>query len=367
MPDVVLKVNGEVFGGWKSLRVERSLERCAGMFSLGLTELWPDSALARNCAPGDACVLTLDGVTVVTGYVDQVGVQYSDSDHSVSVEGRDRTADLVDCSAIRPTGGWQGSTVLDIARDLARPFEVSVVSDVDIGGAFPQFALQQGETAFEAIERLARTRALLVTSTPQGNLLLTRPGTTRVATALVLGQNILEGSGTLSHRERFSEYVFKGQAAGGDFFSGRDASQMSAKATDPAVRRYRPLLVLGESQDVAASMRERALWEANVRAARSQQIQYKVQGWAHSEGLWAVNTLVTVRDPWLRLDQELLIKRVAFSLDESGSFTELELTRSDAFQALPLRQAPAPAAAAGGGFFWDQPAAGASQNAGGRS
>jgi len=354
MLELQLKVNGMIYGGWTSMRLERGMEQCSGMFELNVTELWPEQRTAREIAPGDECTVLLAGTTVVTGYVDEMTLSYSASKHDVAVRGRDKTADLVDCSAVKPAGQWSGRKLEQIAADLCQPFGIKVLTQTDTGKAFPNFALQQGETVFEAIERMARIRAVLVTSDGLGNLVLARASTERISTPLVLGQNLLESSGTLSYRERFSSYTMKGQSAGGDWFNGKAASQVKAEAKDPGVKRYRPLIVVSESQDVAASLKDRVLWEASVRAARSNDITCKVQGWAHADGLWEPNKLVHVRDPWLRLDTDLLIKKVAYTLDDSGTFCELALTSPDAYKLLPLKETTGGSGGSGGDKFkWD--------------
>lgn len=336
MSDVQLITGGRVHAGWKSLRVQRGMDQCSGSFELGVSELWGGRDSTRSIAPGETCRLLVDGESVVTGYVDEVTIDYSASAHQVDVRGRDKTADLVDCSAIRGTGQWQGVKLEAIAQQLAAPFGIRVTAAVDTGKAFPNFALQEGETVFEAIERMARIRALLLQTDGAGNLVITRAGLNRVSTALRLGENILQARAGLNLRDRFSQYVFKGQAAGGDFFSGTTVSQIKAVATDPGVSRYRPLVVVAEAQDVAASLTQRAQWEANVRAARSTEVSITVQGWHHADGLWQPNTIVAVRHAALRLDDELLIKSVTFTLDDNGTTTQLSLTRADAFTLLPL-------------------------------
>lgn len=351
MPDVQLKVNGSIYGGWKSMRLERGMEQCAGVFELGITELWADLIESREISPGDECTVLLKETTVITGFVDEMTFAYTDTTHDLSVRGRDKTGDLVDCSAIKPAGQWTGRKLEQIAADLCKPFGIKVITETDTGKPFPRFALQQGESVFEAVERMARIRAVLVTSDGKGNLVFTRASTKRVATVLELGANIKEANATLSFKDRFSKYILKGQAAGGDFFSGKAASQIKAEATDPRVTRYRPLIVVSEGQDIAASLKDRVKWEASVRAARSNDISITVQGWTHADGLWEPNTLVYVRDSWTRLDAELLIKKVSYRLDSGGTFTELTLTSADAYKLLPLKESNG----SGGGFHWDTP------------
>ncbi|MDP3715185.1 MAG: contractile injection system protein, VgrG/Pvc8 family, partial [Burkholderiales bacterium] len=255
--------------------------------------------------------------------------------HTVGVSGRDATGDLVDCAAIHKSGRWAGRRMEQIAADLCSPYGITVRAATDTGAALPSWQIQEGESAFECIERLARDRGVLLVSDGQGGLSISRAGTTRIGTALVRGENILAASGTLSLRERFSTYIVKGEQPGTDDVFAEQIRQ-KAIAADAVVTRHRPLIVLAEDQATAASMKRRAEWERNVRAGRSIDITVTVQGWAHAAGLWEPNRLVRVTDEWLRLDDDLLIKQVGFSLDEQGTRCELALTMPQAFDLIPL-------------------------------
>lgn len=336
------------------MRIGLGMDQVCGTFEFEVSELWPGQPQPRQVQPGEPCEVKVNGVTLITGYVDEVRIEHDAQRHRVAVAGRDRTADLVDCSAVWPTGQWKGRDILQIARDLCAPFGIAVSADVDVGKPLQSFALVQGETVFEAIERLARIRALLLVSDGKGGLKLTRAGVAKVATALVLGQNVLAGRASLSFRDRYSKYTAKGQAVGDDFVNGRQVSQIAARAVDEGVSRHRPLLLLGENQDAAATLQQRVQWEANVRAARSTEVDITVQGWHHSAGLWQPNTLVKVTDSLLRLDHELLIVGVALELNEKGTLATLSLTRPDAFTLLPIR-AQSSSVGRADRFSWDMP------------
>lgn len=334
MPDVRLDIDGVGYGGWQQIRIQRSMEQIAGSFELTVSERWPGQDAPRPIRPGNACRLTIDGDTVITGYVDDVTVEYDGANHTVRVAGRDKTADLVDCSA--PSTEWKGQTLLEGARKLCAPFGIRVSADVDTGGKFARLKGNEGDAVFDLLESAARIRAVLLVSDGLGNLLLTRAATRRIATSLVLGENVLECSAQFSHRDRFSTYTVKGQRAGDDTWSTTAAAHPSAKATDQRVTRHRPLLVIAEEQIDAAAAGVRAKWERNVRWGRSQRITYTVQGWRHAGGLWAPNWLVNVRDGLLGIEGDRLLAGVTFLLDGQGLRTELSLVPREAFERVAL-------------------------------
>lgn len=345
MSRVELKAGGSHFGGWKAVRVIRGLDQIAGAFYLEVSDRWAGQDLPRKIVPGDSCELLLDGKPVIVGWVDELNVSYDAGSHNISVAGRDATGDLVDCAAISGAGQWNSRTISQIAADLCKPFGVRVRVDegVDVGRPFAAFALQEGETVFEALDRMARMRGLWLMSDGAGGVLITRVAKKRSGGALQLGVNILSASAQLDFKERFSRYIVKGQAPGSDTLSGTYASQIKREATDPAVRRYRPTIVLAEGgADGPASVKDRALWQSRVNAARSLNISVTVQGWSPTGGvgtLWEPNRLVRVDDEWLGIQQQdLLIKQVIFSLSDKGTTTELALTMPDAFELLPLKE-----------------------------
>lgn len=334
MPDVLLTVGGRRYAGWQTVRIRRGIEQIAGAFELTVSERWPGRKTPWPIRPGDACTMAADGTTVITGHVDDVLPGFDATSHSLRVTGRDATGELVDCSAVHPSGTWEARTLLQIAGELCQPFGIPV-SGPD-GKPFRRFSLQQGETVHEAIERLCRFRGLLPVSDGQGGLVLTTAGTERVPVRLVQDENILAASGRLSNRDRFSRYTVKGQMSGDDFTEPEQHAAPSATVDDPGVMRYRPLIVIAEGPGDSGQLKDRARWEAAVRRGRSSLVALTVQGWSHPGGLWQPNTRVIVTSPWLQMDAEMLIVAVTLVLDEQGTRTELEVCKPEAFKRLAL-------------------------------
>ncbi len=351
---VRLLVNGTDYGGWKSVRIAAGIDRQARDFDLSVTDRWPGSDIPRRIAPGDECKVYIGSDLVLTGYVDGTPISHDAKTVTVAVKGRSRTADLVDCSAIHEPGQFQGRTVEQIATDLAAPYDVAVVAAVDTGAPIADHQLQQGETVFESIDRLLKLRALLSTDDAEGRLVLTRAGTARASTALVVGENVLTGSASLDVKDRYSEYRVKGQRAGegnADDGGGGDdegpdigaltdeaatTSQVMAVHADTGIKRKRVLVIVADGQPDGGTARERARWEAAHRAGKSYEASYTVQGWRQADGrLWVPNELVRVRDPIIGYDLEMLVAEVSYSLSESGSVTTLTVAPKAAYELLP--------------------------------
>lgn len=331
-PDLVLKVSGGLYSGWKSVRINRGIEQIAGTFDLSVTERWSGQDTARPIKPGESCQVLMGGVPVITGYVDDVKISYDSGSHGFSVTGRDKTGDLVDCAAIHKSGQWSGRKVEQIAADLCAPFGIKVIKEVDTGSVLSEFTIQEGESAFECIERAARMRSILLVSDGLGNLVITRAGKTSSGAELVEGKNIKKCDGEFSWKDRFSKYIVKGQAQGNDEDNSEAVTGQKGEASDGNIARYRPLIVIAEDQGHAATFKQRAEWESSVRTGRGNRVSVTVQGWQHAGGLWLPNTLVRLRSPLISIDADFLISACAYTLDDAGTVTDLTLTLPEAFE-----------------------------------
>jgi len=347
MSDVVLLVNGQKYTGWTSIEIEQNLQAVSSRFSLNVSDTQGitgarESGAPLSIYPGDACAIELDQVRVMTGYVDQVIPSFSANQHELRLSGRDKTADLVDCSVFNAPGEFNQLKLDRIVRILCEPFGIGVRVDADavghIGAALSVFSIQPGESVWEAIERAARLRGVLMVSDTQGNVLITRAAkNTRAHTALIQGENILSASATFNHNTRFSVYSVQATSPWSDDLPAAFANAIEGLAYDENIKRFRPKVIKAETASSNAQAQRRAQWEAAVRAARSGSVQITTLGWTQGDGsLWKINTLVAVKSPWLSIDGDLLITAVRFSKDESsGTHSQLTLMRADAFEAKP--------------------------------
>ena len=343
-PDLRLKVDGVLYGGWQSIRVTRSIEQLAGAFELSVTERWSGQDTVRPIRPGAACQILIDDVPVITGYIDDVRMSYDSGSHTVSVSGRDKAGDLVDCSAA--FFPYVGMSLLSIATRLCKPFGIAVIDEAKANGAFSTLRPNPGDSVFTSLDACAKVRGVLIVSDGNGGIVITRASKTRIGAALVLGENILSSVSTFSHKDRFSEYSVATQQEmlDGETY-GTQAIHIMAKAQDAAVERYRPLTVINDKLLDRKQAHERATWERKVRYGKGQRIQYIVNGWHYdADTLWPINRLVAVKDEHLSVDFDLLIVGTTFTLDDRGFRTDLTLSPRDGFDLLQALE---------GGDLWD--------------
>ena len=181
-------------------------------------------------------------------------------------------------------------------------------------------------------------------ATPDGDLGLTRARTRGGADsppAVILGGDKatpVKATGTFEAQERYRNYRILAQQ-GGEAGTAEDRAHVVAVAEDTEVKRYRPLTIVAGDQLDNAAAKAQVLWEANVRRGRARRASYTIAGWRDDRGrLWRPNTIVKVKDPWLRIDHELLLVSVRLTVNEDAIETDLDLADPSAY----LREPPDP-------------------------
>lgn len=338
MNNVELKVDGKIFSGWTSVTVNRSIETMAGYFDLGVNV--QTSTDLSSLAPGKPFTLSIDGQTVITGYTDGRRRQMGADSMKITIAGRDKTADLIDCAAIYKGGQWKKRTLEQIARDLCQPYGVAVrweLTDAESAAPFTSFTLDHSETVYEALGRAARARGVLITSNAAGDLVFTRADESH-SDRLVLGENLLSVDFDEDYRDRFSEYTVKGHGRSngkvGDTVDARTIASQKGTATDSEITRYRPIIILADSKIDAQSATARALREQRRRLAKSVTFEAQLDGWTRSNGqIWMPNILAEIDASKFAIQTgPLLVSKVVLTLDDrEGVKTTLTLAPRDGF------------------------------------
>lgn len=335
---------GKAYHGWRELSIVKNLNSIAGGFRLDVIDAFRPKNTEFPLKPGTFVHFHIGDESVSTGYIDKLEASFEPGNKSIKVAGRDLAGDLVDSSVLGPAT-FTNLDLKSLAEKLVDPFnssrkfsKIQVLNQVgNLGDIFETFTVKQGETVFEALNRAAMVRGVLMTSTVEGNIAIVRKGSTRAVTELHQGVNVISGSVDFDNTERFNKYVVKGQTGGTDEYFGDDASSPTAEALDNGVERYRPTIVMAETSVDTGKAQDRANWEATTRAAKAAEVNVRVHGWRQQNGqLWVPNQIVRCRLPFLFVDKDLLIVSVNYIKNNSGTLCDMKLMRKDAFEPKPV-------------------------------
>lgn len=353
--DVSLRVNGQNFAGWKSVRISAGIERIARDFDLEITRKWPGADIAQIVRPGMACEIYIGSDKLLTGYIDATPIRYNSKAVTVGIKGRSKTGDLVDCCPLEkvPAGGWsdvdngksgprprtqqaagqwlQPTKLEKIAAALCKPYGITVLAEVDTGPVLPTFSINQGATVFECLDKMMRSNHILTTDNGNGDVVFIEVGSSgKCTTPLVLGGNILTGNAPLDYKAVYTEYVCKGQRPPNENEpEAEQATSESATVTDTSIfgkSRQRTLVLKQSGQADEGTCRDRANYEKSHRAGKALETDYEVAGWRQEDGnLWLPNKIVHVRDALIGFDDDMLIVEVSYILNKDGMKTAIKV------------------------------------------
>lgn len=335
---VTVFIDGQVFSGWESVSIRKSISQLAHSFTLELSDKFRNEKESWLIIPGKSVAIFIDGEKVVTGFIDSVSASVTSNSRGFSVSGRSKTCDLIDCSIDLTQYQFQNLGLLEIAQKLTEQFGITVSSSADLGAKFTGFTVKQGETYFEALNRAAQQRAVLLTTTPNGNLSIERTNNQRSISQLVQGINIKGASANYSYKDRFSQYKVLGQSAGSDVLGGAQTTEPTGQATDSNITRFRPMVLIDENNSANGTAEKRAQWEASFRAAKSNSAEVEVVGWkTQDNNIWQINRIVKVKCPFIGLaNNNMLIDAIAFNKSKSaGTTCSLSLTSPQAYVPRP--------------------------------
>lgn len=311
-----------------SARVIRTMDTIADMWTA--TIAWEPGIdkrldeLTKAYAMPKASI-SLDGELMVSGILYDVEQISDKNGRSKNLGGYSFTIDLVDSHPIKPPYEHKGGIKLEKrCENLLTPLGMGVelAPGLDTGGAFKDVKIKPTETIHKHLKGLSDQRSILLSSTPEGNLLLLRADLTSPSVGtLEEGKSLIADlSAKFQGRKRFS--VYRALSKG-----SRWGVEKVGIAKDDEVSRVRchtfivDDAIKGEMNDIAA-------WRKNKKAAKSEIIKLPVTSWNAPNGKkWKANTRVTIKS--ITFDQpdgfNYLIKQVEYTFDNSGKNAILSL------------------------------------------
>lgn len=368
---IKLFLDGVAYDQWTSGEVTRDLKDFSGSFSFTFrdgeaskrTFVFASMPVLPRLRSQMQAKIMIGKRTVLLGHVEEVAYDVADGNASVTISGRDKTGDLIDCSALAEGPAELKAVKLEhAAAKIAEPFGLKVRTEVDTGDTFDRYSIDLGETAFSAIEKGSRQRSVLILSDGVGDIVITRTGKTRAAGGISLPGNVLAVSASFSTANRYSKTVVRGQSErsgksrsaaaldasaepirhdsrnGGDG-SARDRERKGTVATgraeDGEIRRYRPKVHLARSKAGAVSAQDEADWRNRTSRAEGDEQTYTVKGHEANGQLWTVNQVVPVSDAFLGIERDLLISAVRYAEAEEIT-TDISVCSAEAFDKEPV-------------------------------
>ncbi|EKS6643369.1 phage tail protein [Enterobacter hormaechei] len=293
---LTLSVGGVAHHDWERFSVDSSflIPADAWQLDVGVSH----SRLPPEVVSGARVILSASGETVMTGLIDDVSEMVTRSQHLLTLSGRDNAAALVDCSA--PVFTESELTLDEVMRKVVAPFGITKTAiHADKSVAPKKFTINPGETAWEALLKVAEVNGLWPWIAPDGTLIIGGPdySTPPVATLTMTrdrGGNILALNRQTSIAGRYSQVTVLAQGHGTRHHDG--VHDRKGTATDTGFTLYRPFIRSmsdTDTDDEATARARKILSDSRLKALT---LTVTVRGLRTPDGvLWAPGQRVAVK------------------------------------------------------------------------
>ena len=247
------------------------------------------------------------------------------------LEGASFTADLVD-STLKPPYEKNNVTLKQRAEEIVKPLGIDVVFDIEEGGAFDRVTADENDTIFQHLADLAMQRSALISSTVNGDLLITRAASGRPVAILEEGsQGSISLTARYDGRKRFNVYRAIGDSPLGN---------KVGLAKDNVVPRSR-FLTFQANETISGDIDKAAQWRRSKQLANALTIPFPTDSWYRPDGeLWRENTIVTVVSPSIHVPDgfDFLIRSVEYIDDVAGKTAILNLVPPQVYTGEELKE-----------------------------
>lgn len=342
---------------WERIDINMSMNNICNEVNVGTLNFF-ESELGLFKASGDwklkkgnEYYAKINNEIISTGYIDDININYSGDGSEIGFYMRDKTSDLVDCPYYSETQNeFKKQKLGDIIIALCSPFSITVKIDPTVktltDTVLKSYTVDQGRSVIDCILDECVKLGILVTTDGLGNLLLTQPTLSDIASDILTDTNIINCDMGSSLKDRFSNYIVKAEIKPDKLYNVDQEQEWIEKEKEGGytnkkkvedrelANRFRPYIMLSDTAQTIEDCVKRAVYEANIRKAKGLIINYTIEGWTqvNSGKVWKPNTLVQVNDYKLDVSELMLINSVNLSYESGSGFqTVLELVRKECY------------------------------------
>lgn len=323
-PDVVtVTLGGLQYTNWDEVEITAAVNHAARTFKI---QAALDASLAAF-VPFAPVQIFGNSDLMFTGYIDEVSATLESKQAKVSISGRAKGQDIVDCSADHTKPDYVNKSPLDIANDQDQ-FGIGFAADLALD-QIDRTRPNPGESVFSFLSDLCDEQDATMHGQPDGSIKITQAGANppRQTGALIEGVNIekietqIGSSGRDKHghhhphHSRHSHVHVHGQRYRDN---GAQATQIYATAQDSTVPRYRPHHHLHHRHTTRGHVQKKAQHKRETEAGNGLRATVTVSSWRDETGaLFMPGNKVFVESPTVNLVQDMLIEQISYK--QSGA------------------------------------------------
>lgn len=302
---IQIKANGKLYSGYETLSISKSMDSISDTFSINIFK-GDEIDISGN----DLIQIINEKKVFFTGYVDKYNLGISDVQKPLSISGRSKTADLIDCM-VETNKQYNNQTPTQIINDLCKPFgiTVSTILTLDI---LLVFNTKVEETYFSAINRLCKQYNILPISDENGNLKLIKNEKNKIART-IKDKDFTDIQYSQNFTNRYSNYIYKKE------FAIKEATPSNIK--DEEIERYRPFVGVNNEEKTNEDLSN---WKKNNDKSNSVNLSVSLNDWDTS-----INEIVEIKS--VIIQNSFLAKNITYNSDNNGTTSVITFIDKDLY------------------------------------
>ncbi len=331
---ISLFVNGLEYTQFTEISVLRDLETMASSFQFAASNEFSSDFPFKAF---DDCIIEINSVPVITGFINGLNPSYSNSNHIVNISGYDMTKDVIDTEIYTDTEISEATTFSALITQIMQSHGITGISvinnagEISLGDSEDYTAGETGTTLFEYFLSIAKKKQVLLNTDGLGNIVIYRnivPDRTSLNLSNIRSgsnEKIKSAAFDIDYSNRYKTIIVKSQSF--------DDDDISDFATDSEIKKERTKTIISDLVYNEKECKDLAIWEVNRRRADSKKYKCVVAGfWAKENTIFKPNQFFSIQDDYCGLNNTMLLKAVEYKYSKtSGSTAELTFITSDAY------------------------------------
>lgn len=251
--EVVVRIGGKEHKDWLSYDIDSDFLIPADAFSFETNVSQDQGVLADYSSL--QCEVLINNQLIMTGIIGHQNEMVDKSNHSITFNGRDLAGLLVDCSVKQIN--VKGMNVLAAAQKIAEPWKQikKVILKAEKNPVLDKVDIEPGETAWQALSKIAYKAGLHVWLEPDGTLVIggadysSPPVATLCHSKYDNRRNIQNIQIEYNTENRYSEVTFLGQSH--TRFADSSKHDLKWVYKDETMTLYKPkTVVIGDAENL---------------------------------------------------------------------------------------------------------------------
>lgn len=251
--EVVVRIGGKEHKDWLSYDIDSDFLIPADAFSFETNVSQDQGVLADYSSL--QCEVLINNQLIMTGIIGHQNEMVDKSNHSITFNGRDLAGLLVDCSVKQIN--VKGMNVLAAAQKIAEPWKQikKVILKAEKNPVLDKVDIEPGETAWQALSKIAYKAGLHVWLEPDGTLVIggadysSLPVATLCHSKYDNRRNIQSIQIEYNTENRYSEVTFLGQSH--TRFADSSKHDLKWVYKDETMTLYKPkTVVIGDAENL---------------------------------------------------------------------------------------------------------------------